>query len=471
MNIGRWKYLIIIGVILGILGVSVGLFWIFNEDRFSFESETIIFENDNYNMRISYPKFNDWKFKKKLERMIKQKQKVFLEEVRDSLKVGDTTKPLEYDLNINYSFVEKDAILSIHFKIFQYVGGAHYEREDLIYYYDKEEDKEVPFDDLILDTDAFYAILRKECKEYLLLNKETLQIYDEEELLDEGLRNIDYVAFGKNAIEVIFPPYQVGPWSSGEIVVEILYEKVKEYLNSDFFETADFESKDSFTETLENGSSSSKKVQAMVRDVSDFQDKKLVALTFDDGPSWNKTEKLLDGLKERNAKVSFFMLGSRIQGQEELVKRIYEEGHTIGSHSYEHKNFHNTPLEEAMSDITKTNEMLEAIIGFKPKYLRPPYGNYSKELLDASLMSFILWNVDTLDWKKKDSKKIADFIIETANDGDIILLHDLYDTSIEGAFLAIDTLSKEGFAFVSIDELIRIKGVQAELGKAYRYFR
>ncbi len=198
---------------------------------------------------------------------------------------------------------------------------------------------------------------------------------------------------------------------------------------------------------------------------------KYVAITFDDGPSKEVTEKLINGLKERDSKVSFFMLGNRIQLNQELVKRIHKEGHVIGSHTFSHKNLLKTNLQNALNDINTTNEIIKSVIGEYPKYIRPPYGNYNKKLLDSVDMSFILWSVDTEDWKKRDANLVYDYIINNTHDGDIVLLHDLYETSVDGVLKAIDYLKDEGYVFVNLDELAKIKKINIETHKSYRSFK
>ena len=208
-----------------------------------------------------------------------------------------------------------------------------------------------------------------------------------------------------------------------------------------------------------------------LRDEEFFKDKKLLAFTFDDGPNYETTQYLLEELDKRDAKVSFFMVGERVIKQPELVKEIYEKGHTIGSHSYSHKNLLKLNDDELKKEISYTNEIIKKITNEDVKYLRPPYGSYNNDILNKIDMTFILWNVDTLDWQKKDSQKIANYIIENVKDGDIILLHDLYKTSIDGLLKALDELKKEGYAFVSIDEMIKLKNIDIKTHTAYRYLK
>lgn len=204
------------------------------------------------------------------------------------------------------------------------------------------------------------------------------------------------------------------------------------------------------------------------RDLSKIKDKKLIALTFDDGPAGKKTEKLLDGLEKHDAKVTFFLIGNKIDGQEELVKKIYNSGHTIGSHTFNHKNLFTVKKdEEILEEIELTNEKIKNIINEDVKFLRPPYGNYNHKILDLVDMSFILWNIDTQDWKVKNAKRISNYIVNNVSDGDIVLLHDIYKSSINGVLKAIEILEEDGYAFVSLEEMEEIRGEDFLSHKAY----
>ena len=165
------------------------------------------------------------------------------------------------------------------------------------------------------------------------------------------------------------------------------------------------------------------------------------------------------------------MLGEHAIKQPELVKDIYVRGHTIGSHTYDHKQLTKLEMNEVMHEVNYTNEIIKNITEEDVKYLRPPYGSYNKEMLEKIDMSFILWNVDVEDWKLKDEKKIANYIIENVNDGDIVLLHDIHNETIEGVIKAIDELQKKDFAFVSIDELISYKKIILEKNMVYRFLK
>ena len=181
---------------------------------------------------------------------------------------------------------------------------------------------------------------------------------------------------------------------------------------------------------------------------------KQVALTFDDGPHADFTPMLLDGLKERGVKVTFFLMGENIEGKEEIVRRMEEEGHLIGSHSYKHQQM--TKLQEGtvLDSIEKNSRLIASITGKYPLYLRPPYGDWNETLENDVNMTTVFWTVDSLDWKYQNAAKTVRKVLKDTEDGDIILMHDIFRTSVEAALEVIDTLEKEGYTFVTVDELL-----------------
>lgn len=181
---------------------------------------------------------------------------------------------------------------------------------------------------------------------------------------------------------------------------------------------------------------------------------KFLALTFDDGPHAVYTKKLLDGLRERSVRASFFLVGENIAGNEDLVRQMMEDGHLIGTHCYSHVDLTRKSMEKACMDIVKTNDMIERITGTRPVYIRPPYGNWSEELEECVGMTPVFWGVDTLDWKSQNSQKILQHISKDAGKHQIILMHDVFGPSVDAALAAIDTLTGQGYTFVTVDELL-----------------
>lgn len=181
---------------------------------------------------------------------------------------------------------------------------------------------------------------------------------------------------------------------------------------------------------------------------------KLIALTFDDGPHPVYTKKLLDGLKERHVKASFFLIGESIPGNEELVRQMAQDGHLVGTHCYSHEDLTKMAPQKAIEDITRTNEMIRDISGQLPDHIRPPYGRWSDDLEAAVGMTPVFWDIDTLDWKSQNAAKVERQIYKNVGKHQVILLHDVFDTSVEAALTVIDTLAAQGYTFVTVDELL-----------------
>ena len=194
--------------------------------------------------------------------------------------------------------------------------------------------------------------------------------------------------------------------------------------------------------------------QGMLRLVEKSEDPPRAALTFDDGPGGSYTSRLLDGLKERNVKASFFLLGEKIEQYPELAERMQKEGHLIGNHTYHHVQLDKIGEIKAREEILKTNNLIYETTGIYPQYMRPPFGAWKKDLELCVEMLPVFWTIDTLDWKVKNVEKIVDIVQNEIDDGAIILMHDEYDTSVEAALEIIDKLRTMGYELVTVDQLI-----------------
>lgn len=179
-----------------------------------------------------------------------------------------------------------------------------------------------------------------------------------------------------------------------------------------------------------------------------------VALTFDDGPDPKYTPLLLDGLKQRGIHATFFLMGQKLEGQEELVRRIQQEGHLIGNHSYRHKALTKEGEEQVCREVEETGRLIREITGTEPIYLRPPYGAWNQELEERTGLTTVLWTVDSMDWKLRNTEQICRRVLKDTEDGDIILMHDIFPETVEAALEVVDQLQKEGCTFVTVDELL-----------------
>ena len=179
-----------------------------------------------------------------------------------------------------------------------------------------------------------------------------------------------------------------------------------------------------------------------------------VALTFDDGPHPVYTPKLLEGLKKRKIHATFFLIGKNIEGNETIVKQIQQEGHLIGSHTYNHVQLSNLSEAKAKEEVLKGCNKIYETTGVYSSFVRPPFGAWKKNLDFCITMIPVSWNVDSLDWKLQNIEKIVKRVVKDVEEDDIILMHDIFDTSVEAALKITDTLSEEGYEFVTVDELL-----------------
>ncbi len=198
---------------------------------------------------------------------------------------------------------------------------------------------------------------------------------------------------------------------------------------------------------------------------------KYVALTFDDGPSGRFTRTLLDGLAQRNVKATFLLCGYRIKDYPKEAQRICDEGHEIGLHGYSHGCMVKMCQEELEREISDTLALLPE--GCRPVFLRPPGGKSAQVVVDVARqanLGILSWSVDPKDWASHDAGVIRQTVVRTVRDGDVVLLHDMSDSSVEAALAIVDELKEQGFRFVTATELARLKGITIEPGKVYERF-
>lgn len=184
------------------------------------------------------------------------------------------------------------------------------------------------------------------------------------------------------------------------------------------------------------------------------EEPKKIALTFDDGPHPYYTEQLLDGLKERGVQATFFVTGEHAEMHPDVIKRMQEEGHLIGNHTYSHIQLTTKNREEFKQELITTNEIIEQITGEEVEYVRPPYGTWDKTLESELNMFPVLWTIDPLDWCSDNPACVAEKVIEKADENEIILMHDYYESSVTAALEVVDELLKEGYTFVTVDEIL-----------------
>lgn len=198
--------------------------------------------------------------------------------------------------------------------------------------------------------------------------------------------------------------------------------------------------------------------------------KKMIAFTFDDGPNYN-TSKIIDVLNKYDIKATFFVLGSRAINNKDILKKMADSGMEIGNHTYNHLLLTKYDENKIRSEIEDTSEVIYSATKKRPKLLRPSYGSVNNKIKKVANMPIIIWDIDTLDWKYHNSKRITSRVVNKVRDGDIILMHDIYSASLNALSNIIPILQDNGYEFVTIDELFYYKGISLENGKVYGYAR
>ena len=447
-------FVLVMVVLLG--GLTYGTISII-KSRLKTDGEKVLQSGDKYILSLDYEKTGVSQLDQEVDAYISQKKNDFFEEIKDKTPQEGTT----FDLIAAAERADYGETIFLHLYEFEYTGGANYVQNDKTFIYDTKDNKFINIIDLLnepSDLDRLSTITKEYVTEHFEIDrKDTFS----SQLVEQGtapkVENYENVSLSEDGMKIYYPPYSVGCRADGNVEVLIPLDKLKDIL------------KERYGGKIQEEPKEPEKVVPVVqgRDLSQFEGKKLVAITFDDGPNLDTTIPLVDALEEFDAKVTFFVLGSRVKSHQDALRYAYEHGHQIGSHTYNHLDL--TKLDEATlkNEIERTDKKIEEILGVKPAVMRPPYGSKDEFVSEKSGKPLIFWNVDTLDWKTRDSKAIEKEILASTSDGAIVLLHDVYQTSVDGCINALKKLKEQGYAFVTVDEMAKLKGVELTAGEHY----
>lgn len=254
----------------------------------------------------------------------------------------------------------------------------------------------------------------------------------------------------ENELIIYFDDYTIEPAVTEKLFVKINYNEIKDYLDFTFLLDSEYTNEDGY--------------------IYD-KNKKTVALTFDDGPSGSKTDRIVEILANNKAHATFFMVGNKMNYGASTINNVLAKGNEIGSHSYAHKNMKRQKLNNLIAEEETTNAIYKNITGQDLIYTRPPYGAINKKVKEGLNTIFITWNLDTEDWLHRDKQYIVDYVMSNICDGDIILMHDSYDSTVEAVEELLPKLYASGYQVVSVSELANIKGRTLEKNTIYRSLR
>ncbi|MDE5539282.1 MAG: polysaccharide deacetylase family protein [Bacilli bacterium] len=326
-------------------------------------------------------------------------------------------------------------------------------------YLNKEDVKDInhQYKSIIIDTATgkeinFIDLIKtNKQKEFTLKEIELLRLKYPEFIVNNIISNKNGKGFKfyyvkDNEVIVFYYDYDFGYNYSEQVSLIINYNEIKDFL--------------SFTPVLDS----------TYENVNGFNydpNKKSVAITFDDGPSSTYNSRILEELAKNKAHATFFMVGKMMNSCSKCVIDTYKSGNEVASHTYEHMNIKKTDTFKVNESLTKVDDIYYNLTKDHIKYLRPPYGAYSKENLENVTVPFILWNLDTEDWRYRNVDHIVNYIMDNVSDGSIILMHELYETSYESLKIVLPKLYAMGYQVVSVGELSHLKGKTLEVGKAY----
>ena len=271
------------------------------------------------------------------------------------------------------------------------------------------------------------------------IKKELLEKYQDADM--EYLSNIsyDYFTIDDDNLTLYFNPTEIKSKYEELIYLDIPLDSLKLLINID-----EFEENDTY-------------LSIKKRNIS--LDDKVVALTFDDGPS-KYTEKILDVLKKYDACGTFFLIGNKVDFYRDVLKRMINEGSEIGNHSYDHKLLTRLSKKQFEEEINKTQDAIKKATGFTPLLFRPTYGGYTDLLKSYTDLKFVLWDVDSRDWQVKTKSKILQNVLPNVKSGSIILMHDNHEYSLNALNDIISNLKKQGYKFVTVSELLELKNLR-----------
>ena len=337
-------------------------------------------------------------------------------------KYKDYKKP---ELNISYTYKElNDSIINI--SLNTEISAGKNINKIKTFTYDKKTKRFLAMEDLVKDLDVLDYDIKKQ-----LLEK-----YQEADM--DFLSNVsyDYFTIDDENLTIYFNPVELKSSENEIVYLDIPLNSLKMLID------------------IDKSKGNDAYFNLKKRDI-DYDDK-IVALTFDDGPS-KYTDEILNVLKKYDACATFFVIGNKVDFYDDTLNKMLKNGNEIGNHSYSHKWLNKLSEQEFKDEVNKTQEEVKKSTGFTPKLFRPTYGGYSDKLKKFTDLTFVLWDVDSRDWKVKNTDAILKNIVPNVKDGSIVLMHDNHKYAAEAIEPVVKQLKENGYEFVTVSELLELK--------------
>ncbi|MDH8677984.1 polysaccharide deacetylase family protein [Fusibacter bizertensis] len=433
--------------------------------------QSVIEEEDYQIIAVHFPVTGYNKVDNALNAFASNRIELFKQETADTYLSNEENWPFE--LQIEYEIVyETSRHLSLLFKETKYLGGAQSLSTIYTFNFNLEQGRELALKDLFKGSSAYLEILSQFVFDQLI-NENALNIALDEDWVVKGSSplesNFKHFLFTNDGIIILFEKYQIGPAFIGEPRLEIPFDvftahiELKETIEDIETNTTDPSNLESTTEEYAISPVTTEANQAQETTSSEEDDitvvvgRKKIAITFEDGPDPVYTPLILDTLKSRSKVATFFLLGIRVNDNMEISKRIYDEGHLIGNHSWSHPQLTRLSNEDLIIQMDKTQNIISQATGYFPFLYRPSYGIYNENVISNIQMPAILWSIDPNDLKYKDSAYLTNYILDHAFDGAIIVLHDTNASTTQALSAILDGLTADGYDIVTVDELLNLR--------------
>lgn len=420
----------------------------FTDSRYSeIRSKFVIRQTSREKVSIEYPITKNNKINKTIAQIINRDDRDFRYIATNVLSFNQPmTETISYQITHNNS-----AALSIIVNIKQDIHGAHPVSLTHFWTFDKKSGEVISLNDLTEQSEKatreIVAAARNNIKE-TIKQRQQAELDLNETITQETLSNF-VITDGGNSLAWPIGQASLLPSAYGEMTIKVPIDAVAKYLQNP---TA---------RKLANipkppEPKPEPKPAPAVPAPAPTTGNKVIALTFDDGPGPH-TAHLLDILDQYGAKATFFLIGSKVSSQANVVRNIQARGHQLGNHSWSHPELPKLPVDQIAGEIDRTNDAIKQATGVTPAILRPPYGAVNGVVLEQLRlrgMSSILWSVDTRDWADRNSEIVCSRAVAGARPGAIILMHDIHQTSVGAVPCILGALKQQGYSFVTVQGLL-----------------
>lgn len=435
------------------------------EDNFyiantSYEGITSVVSQEETDTVTSYVEIPETEWPE-INKMIKTEVDELREHFRSVTRDSTPQFDGKFSERVSYNLVYRgDGVLTLALNTLFDTQGASPERHHRVLSFDLHDDARVGVANLYdgaIDANGDVVADHAGLQEFVEKAREQLRSqYDAAEVFPEDLtaESLDGFALGDDgrSLDIHFDDGTVSAYSAGKIELSIDPHELQHKPDSALATRV-------LGDGFGTGSTSSATEQAhtvQVQQAPRNPGAPRVALTFDDGPAAN-TNRLLDTLAQYNAKATFFTIGSSVDASPTTVARTLNEGHAVGNHTYNHPDLTTLGADGVRNELQQGNQAIaNATGGHTPTMLRPPYGATTPTVNNIAAefgMANIIWSVDTRDWQDRDSALVCNRAVTNASDGAVILLHDLHATSVDAMPCILDSLSSQGYEFVTAEQL------------------